>query len=494
MTDTPLVLPDPGVSSAGPRRRQINWRQEYLRLTVVLMTACWIAGWVALALNVFIKISFSAALGLTAANLLGSLILVRWLVYRHTSGGLIVASVMLLMWIAAGLTLLAIPALVKAYGGKDSVKLVDLFTIDQKGRVPAGPVVIFWVLFLWWRGYQFGSTYLTLVRTAFGMRLGILALMWVMIFASRSMREDILAVVPFFFFFGLLASSLARADSLSLDRKRHPTVLGRGWMATLIGMALILTLGGYLAALGLSGMNLSLAARVFQTLAEGAVTLLVVIISPILYVVQVIFDFLHSLIPKHPTQTTPPPEPGGKQANPIHTTLLAEVFTWLSRALLVGIIVLIVLAVLAFIWFLFVARARGKDYEDEARETLGTAEVMGGLRQAWRDSWRRLADALGIFRQFGLGRDLFTAMTIRRIYARMEKLAGTRGYPRAISETPYEYRQALYRAFPGFNSDVQRITEAYIAVRYGEIPENDTELTAVRAAWDHLHDSPEPQT
>lgn len=490
MTNTPLPLSNP--NTALPRPRRINWRQEYLHLALGLMTTCWIAGWVTLTLNIFIEISFPTALGLSAVNLLSSLILVRWMLHRQMGGSMILASAMLLMWIAAGITTLALPTVTKAYGNGDPLSLVDLFTIDEQERVPGGPIIILWVLLLWWRGYQFGMAYLTLVRTSFGLRLGIMGFLWVMVLAERELREEVLAVVPFFFFFGLLASSLARADSLNLDRSRR--AMGRGWILSLIGIALVVTLGGYVAALGLSGMDLGLAAKVFQTLAEGAITLLFVILSPILFVAQIVYDFVRSILPDRMPGTVSQPGGQGGSNEPLQAPWLTEIFQWLSNALLVSVVFFIIIAVLAFIWFLFFARARGKDYEDEEREALGTAEIVGGLKQALRDSWRRLADALGIFRQFGLGRDFLTALTIRRIYLRMEKLAGTRGYPRALSETPYEYRRALYAAFPGLNDDVQRITDAYVAVRYGEVPEHDEELSAVRAAWERLHDSPEPET
>jgi hypothetical protein len=76
----------------------------------------------------------------------------------------------------------------------------------------------------------------------------------------------------------------------------------------------------------------------------------------------------------------------------------------------------------------------------------------------------------------------------------MEKLAGKRGYPRALSETPYEYYNALYQAFPALSEDIHKVTEAYIAVRYGEVPENETALHDVRAAWERLNSSPDPTT
>lgn len=486
-----VSMPPSGSAARSPRR--INWRQEYLHVTLVMMSACWLAGWVALTLGYFVDITFSIALGLSVVHILTSMFFVRWMLFRRADGGLILASVSLLMWGAAAVTVLVTPALVRAYGGQDDLSLHDLFYIDDQTHVPGGPFIILWVLLLWWRGYQFGSAYLTLVRASFGMRLGILAFVWLAILSGQQLRQDALAALPFFFFFGLLASSLARADSLNLDRSGRSVMSGRGWIVSLIGIALLVTFGGYIATLWFSGLDMALAAQVFRVIAQAVLAIVLVLLSPLFIVVQLLYNFFDAILPDTMPGSSSKPSSGGGNNNSPQLPWLADVFQVLSDLLIVGLIVFVALAVFAFIWFMFVARARGKEYEDEDRETLGTGEVVGNLRQALLDGWRRLANALGVLRQFGLGRDFFAALTIRRIYARMEKLAGARGYPRSTAETPYEYRRELLLAFPGLETDVQVITEAYVAARYGEVPESEDELNAVRLAWDHLHQSSEPE-
>ncbi len=491
MLNTPVnTTPDTG--SAPPTRSRVNWRQEYIHLTVGLMMACWLAGWVALTLNWFLEISLATTFGLSAVHLLGSIVLVRWLLHRRTSGNLILATVALVMWIAAGITVLLMPSLARTYGGTDHLTLTALFYIDRQTRVPGGPLVVLWVLFFWWRGYQLGNVYTTLVRASFGMRLGLLGFLWGAILSGHALREDILALVPLFFFCGLLASSLARADSLNLDQSRH-SAFGRGWILSLTGIALVVTLGGYIAALWLSGMNTREIAEVLSTLGEGALTLLFLILSPMLLLAQVGYNLLKAALPDRLHGPILETGSGVKNSNQdVQAPWLSQLFELFGNALAIALVILVVISLLAFIWFLFVARGQRQEYEDEERESLGTGEVVGGLRQALADRWRRLADLLGSLRQFGLGRGFFTALTIRRIYARMEHLAQTRGYPRIPSETPYEYRQQLHQAFPGQEADFQQITEAYVAVRYGETPEDPADLAAVRAAWSRLNSSPDP--
>ena len=81
---------------------------------------------------------------------------------------------------------------------------------------------------------------------------------------------------------------------------------------------------------------------------------------------------------------------------------------------------------------------------------------------------------------------LFAALTIRRIYAHLGVLAAEQGYPRVPHETPYEYMPTLEQAFPDTRDEVACITEAYVAVHYGEVPERSEDVVAVRDAWERI--------
>ncbi len=63
-------------------------------------------------------------------------------------------------------------------------------------------------------------------------------------------------------------------------------------------------------------------------------------------------------------------------------------------------------------------------------------------------------------------------------------------YMRSPSETPYEYLAALAELWPSNRADARLITEAYIKVRYGEVPETEAELQAIRQAWRRLAEAP----
>ena len=118
-----------------------------------------------------------------------------------------------------------------------------------------------------------------------------------------------------------------------------------------------------------------------------------------------------------------------------------------------------------------------------ARQQLGHAETRPVARE--RDSLAdRARKGLGsLISQIGFLNRWYTAASIRRIYAQMIATAGRRGYPRSISETPLEFLSTLVDAWPDLELDMRAVTDAYIRVHYGELPETQTELEAIRAAW-----------
>jgi hypothetical protein len=78
------------------------------------------------------------------------------------------------------------------------------------------------------------------------------------------------------------------------------------------------------------------------------------------------------------------------------------------------------------------------------------------------------------------------ANTVRRIYRHMCATGNSYGFPRAESETPLEYIATLDELWPESGEQVTLITSAYIRVRYGEVPETESELDEIKDAWQHL--------
>jgi hypothetical protein len=155
-----------------------------------------------------------------------------------------------------------------------------------------------------------------------------------------------------------------------------------------------------------------------------------------------------------------------------------------------------ILVVIILVVIVFAGRKLLKSRDeaaDESREsTLSAGALANNLRamlQAGRD---RLSQLAGLVDQYGLGSQLLSAITIRRIYANLVRLATKAGYPRLGSQTPYEYRTTLAEVFPGRERDVALITEAYVNAHYGQLPDNTEELQQIRDCWERIRSQGAP--
>jgi hypothetical protein len=150
------------------------------------------------------------------------------------------------------------------------------------------------------------------------------------------------------------------------------------------------------------------------------------------------------------------------------------------------VIALVLAAVLSVVWVVGGRRNKQAYDESEQYESVWSGRaLLNKFRAQVQRRWARLRNLANIAGRFGAG-GLFTALTIRRIYAQTVQLAASRGYPRPAAHTPYEHLTTLYQAFPGREADLAQVTEAYVGVHYGELPEQPAALAEIRAAFDRI--------
>ncbi len=125
---------------------------------------------------------------------------------------------------------------------------------------------------------------------------------------------------------------------------------------------------------------------------------------------------------------------------------------------------------------------------NELQESDFTGEMITNLRSGLRKRISRLVERL--IQRLNLrpvGR-VRAAARIRRIYAELINQSARLGSPRPASFTPLEFLPLLTKQFPGSPNDLELITQAYIRIRYGELPEFRQQLDDVEAAWLRLQD------
>jgi hypothetical protein len=154
-----------------------------------------------------------------------------------------------------------------------------------------------------------------------------------------------------------------------------------------------------------------------------------------------------------------------------------------ARIVLVGLILLILL--ISSIR-LVLRRSRPDDGQrvgtDEGEDLPLAAEV------GWRRRVREFGKEIRNWGQALVAGQLSTAIVIRRLYGRLLSMAKEHGRPRHPWETPLEFKDELAQLFPGTVPEIETLTEAYIRVRYGEIPETSDLVSGVRSAWQRIQE------
>ena len=77
-------------------------------------------------------------------------------------------------------------------------------------------------------------------------------------------------------------------------------------------------------------------------------------------------------------------------------------------------------------------------------------------------------------------------LTVREIYQELLREGQRAGLPRRQPETPYEYQERLQADFPPGRPEIQAITEAYTAQRYGLVDASAEHLGLLNHLWRRL--------
>jgi len=151
-----------------------------------------------------------------------------------------------------------------------------------------------------------------------------------------------------------------------------------------------------------------------------------------------------------------------------------------------GIYLWLILIVLATFILLGVRRYIWKDKSSDDREMQSEPvdeDLIKLLRTALRRRLDKLAEDLQDFLRLRQARRLLAAARIRRIYAMLLDMSARLDRPRPAARTPLEFLPELEDIFPSLAEELQTITEAYLLVRYGELPESPEDLDKVESAW-----------
>ncbi|MGB8644467.1 MAG: DUF4129 domain-containing protein [Anaerolineae bacterium] len=345
-----------------------------------------------------------------------------------------------------------------------------LFIVD--GKLAPEHLAIVALLYAYVRGAGFGSRPLTLWFVGFQFRLGVLLFFCIALAGAILLAHpvDLAGPLVAFFILSLLGIALARIDESGRERG-----LGARWAALLLGAVVVIVLVGLFVTplFTVAGENLIL--QLVSPLLPVLLLLLTVILTPLAWLagilVQVIGPLLAQLLQglRHfglTIDTPTPPNPAG-----IPPALAQWTFIFPYLRLAGGI-------AFVFAAALLVARALNRRMMQIEQETF-YREAAGALAAAPTARPKRPPAV----RPDG---SEIEAENIRRVYAALLARAAALGLPRAQAETPLEFLPRLAARFPESAADLERITQAYVAVHYAEQPATRAQVHEIRAVWQHV--------
>jgi hypothetical protein len=295
-----------------------------------------------------------------------------------------------------------------------------------------------------------------------------------------------------YFFVSLLGIALARAEEVGEQYGGSQSPFSLGWLAMVVGANLAVLLLSAGVATILTGENIGRFVEPMLALEEFLVEVLVLVLGyAFAWLGERLFRFLESIfggLDLSGLESVLSMPEAGMAMEPEEGASTPEQLV-LVKVVVIACGLLALLLVLAFSSRRRRSRAR-QPPSDERESVWEAIDLRRSLRDVWDEGRRRLNEGAAVLGRSLLGQ-FFVALTIRRIYAHLSALAAELGYPRAVDQTPYEYQPTLAEAFSEYSEAVARITAAYVAVHYGEIPEQPEELEIIRAAWKQLREAAE---
>ncbi|RME83056.1 MAG: DUF4129 domain-containing protein [Caldilineae bacterium] len=341
--------------------------------------------------------------------------------------------------------------------------------------------------YLWWRGVTFLQREVSFFVVGYDFRKGVLALVVGSILYKVLAGHEAPEMVYVFFFFSLMAVALGRVE----DKARVPggeSAFGKEWLGIVAtSSALVLALSALVGLLwhrptfAFVGRLLAPSGSVLGRYVEAVAVFLLSLLEPLF---QWLIAFIRARVGAESPLLTPadnlPSSPDLFGDEMIVATGPPAWLQVLFNYVIPGLLLVLGLVVLV----LWLERRRGRKGSPATQVSRRVAGVeREGLSGLVRRGMAQLRGWAGLVGQFGLGRRFYAAVSVRYIYANLQRLAAERGYPRHKSQTPNDFLPTLRRAFPGQDAALELITRAYNAVEYGSAPTDAGELERIRRAW-----------
>lgn len=335
--------------------------------------------------------------------------------------------------------------------------------------IPATFLLIIISAVLWARGLAADWTDHEEIWRAFA--LGVLVFGFLILLPGRTGTDASLSLgrsVMSFLLTGLLALALLAAlDVLSIQQPfgRRAAGLNRYWLSAVVLALVAIVFLGWLLGQILAPDAVAQFVRWFDPLRRFIGQVLSFALTGIVYVVFLALMAIFRLVSRWIGQ----PDPDTAQAMQDAEDLFREAEEG-TRSLslspelrLILVLLFLSLGALSLFWLAWRQRRRqiGRDGVVEERQSIGSLDLL-------LDQLGKLLKRLPPVEPFlDLSSIVGPRRAIRLLYQHILAAAKSAGHPRAPGQTPSSYENSLSRVLPAQRSDLQTLTEAYLAARYG---------------------------
>lgn len=473
---------------------RLHGRREVICLALAAAEVCWVA-------PAFLAVNWSRNPHVPVLLWLGLLILMVGYFYYYRA----VAAGRLALQLQQGLLvfglLLSIVLVLRFHvyaglglQGSEYLLMPFRHLTDVAVVMPGSWLTVMILVYLWARAIHLANRSLSSASVGFSFRSGVVILVASAFLIKVFTKLDVAGFVVPYFFFALLAVALSRIDEVSILPNSGKVPFTGFWIGSMVAAVALLSFLGLLVAVFFVGGGLT---RILQWLSPVFMVIQIIIVG-IGALFLMLLDWIMTQLSVDLSAfgeglrqvlarlgqlfTLPPPIPdaaSGSQTRPLIFGILQAVITLVIPASIIALVLL-------FTWRRLQRGGEDKGPE-EVRESLFTAgAVVRNLRAIFQDGMSWLAELAEMVGRFGPSSRFLTAISIRRIYANLVRLAAELGHPRSEAQTPYEYLLILYEAFPDSQSEVELITEAYVKAHYGQVPDTRQELQRIRDSWERL--------
>jgi hypothetical protein len=466
--------------------------QVFTVLGVMVMEVTWITLLYLLVINSDLERTALPVYLFVAMSLLMSFWLARILEFlRLTPAAQRVSQVVLLVLLIAVGLLWVMPYVARTYPGQ---------TGDGLAGIPLGVSFLLSphfltglaVVLIWRRGTQLARTAAGPLAVQRTFRTGLLVFLFVGLIGSGIGSRIPTIAVLLFLLAALISMASARLSSLSVLRGGRGVPFDRSWLMNLTVMAVLVVLVVGVAALFAGTVLSEVVARLFLGIIGVLAFLIMLILGPLIMLLLPPLSWLLeqfaaviSGVPlmeeaglRMPDVEMLMEELAAETVQPAWVELLNSALTLLIIG--AGIFLLAVI-VLASLRQTLTRRRAAMLLESDQFSAIDSPSQFA--RAALQEQVERFADRISRLRPAG---QLLAAFRIRLVYAKLMALSSRQGTARPRATTPKEFLPTLEETFPQNHDDLRTITDAYLRVRYGELPETQQEIDLVEGAWDRI--------